>query len=53
VTTTGLRFPLRDETLPAGSSRGVSNELTTTSASVALVAGTLLIVQPELLGGLQ
>jgi thiamine pyrophosphokinase len=46
VVTEGLLYPLRDEDLPAGTSRGVSNELTATSASVRLREGTLLAVQP-------
>jgi thiamine pyrophosphokinase len=46
VVTAGLRYPLRDETLEPGSSRGVSNELTGDRATVALREGTLLAVQP-------
>jgi len=53
VATSGLRFPLHRETLPAGSSRGVSNEVATSPASVSLEAGTLLVVQPDFLGGHQ
>ena len=44
VTTTGLAFPLSGETLPAGTSRGVSNVGLDGPASVALIAGTLLVV---------
>jgi thiamine pyrophosphokinase len=44
VTTTGLRFPLVDETLAAGSSRGLSNEVLTTPARVAVGSGVLLVV---------
>jgi thiamine pyrophosphokinase len=51
VTTTGLRFPLSDEDLPAGTSRGVSNELSGGEASVALRAGALLVIVPHALGG--
>ncbi len=47
VTTDGLRFPLRCETLPAGSGRGVSNLLVGTEAVVSLEQGTLLAVQPH------
>jgi len=46
VTTHGLAYPLRGETLPAGTSRGVSNELVDDTATVALEAGTLLVVKP-------
>jgi thiamine pyrophosphokinase len=46
VSTDGLRFPLDGHDLAAGSSRGVSNELTGTRAAVALRAGVLLVVQP-------
>jgi thiamine pyrophosphokinase len=47
VTTTGLRYPLRDETLDPGSTRGVSNVVDTTPAGVALRAGVLLAVLPD------
>jgi thiamine pyrophosphokinase len=50
VTTTGLLYPLADEDLPAGSTRGVSNELTATAATVTVRAGVLLAVQPGTLG---
>lgn len=46
VTTTGLRFRLTAEDLPAGSTRGVSNELATDRATVALGGGVLLAVLP-------
>jgi thiamine pyrophosphokinase len=46
VRTEGLRFPLRGERLEVGSTRGVSNELTGTSASVSLDGGVLLAVLP-------
>jgi thiamine pyrophosphokinase len=46
VTTTGLRYPLRDEVLEPLSSRGVSNEFLGGSASISLTAGTLLAIQP-------
>ncbi len=45
VTTTGLHWPLTGEDLPAGSTRGISNEMTETTATVTLTAGTLLVVQ--------
>lgn len=47
VTTSGLRFPLAAETLPAGSPRGVSNEFLAAEAEVRLASGTLVAVQPE------
>jgi thiamine pyrophosphokinase len=46
VRTEGLRYPLRDEDLLTGSTRGVSNELTGEVASVAVASGTVLAVQP-------
>ena len=50
VVTEGLLYPLRDEDLPPGSTRGVSNELVATTAVVTVRAGTLLAVQPGLAG---
>ena len=47
IVTAGLEYPLVHEDLDAGTSRGVSNVMTTTCASVALVEGTLLVVQPD------
>ena len=46
VRTAGLRYPLRGETLEPGSTRGVSNELTTTTATVEIEQGALLAVLP-------
>jgi thiamine pyrophosphokinase len=46
VTTHGLRFSLDGEDLPAGTSRGVSNEFTDGQARVELEAGTLVAIQP-------
>lgn len=46
IVTEGLEYPLRSEDLPPGTSRGVSNVLLATTATVALAAGTLLVVQP-------
>jgi thiamine pyrophosphokinase len=46
VTTDGLRYPLADETLEPGSTRGVSNVLVGATAGVRLAAGALLAVQP-------
>jgi thiamine pyrophosphokinase len=47
VRTKGLRFPLAHEDLPAGTSRGVSNELVEPVATVDLDAGVLFAVQAE------
>jgi thiamine pyrophosphokinase len=46
VRTTGLRYPLEGETLPAGTSRGVSNVLETQTAQVQVEQGTLVVVLP-------
>ena len=46
VTTDGLRYPLQNEDLPAGTTRGVSNVLLGTSARVTLESGVLLAIQP-------
>jgi thiamine pyrophosphokinase len=46
VTTTGLRYPLRGETLEAGTSRGISNVFAADSAHVALEEGVLLAIRP-------
>jgi thiamine pyrophosphokinase len=44
ITTRGLRWPLRDETLEPGSSRGVSNQMTGPVARVQIGEGTLLAI---------
>lgn len=49
VTTSNLRFPLADEDLPAGTTRGVSNEMEASTASVSVRDGVLLAVQPHAL----
>jgi thiamine pyrophosphokinase len=46
VTTTGLRYALRDDVLEPLSSRGVSNEFLGGPAAVSLTSGTLLSIQP-------
>lgn len=46
VSTTGLLYPLSGESLVAGTSRGVSNELVAPRAHVTVDTGTLLAVQP-------
>ncbi len=45
VTTTGLRWGLADAVLGVGGSRGISNEILATPATVALEGGTLLVVE--------
>ena len=45
IVTEGLRFPLRDERLCPGPSRGLSNELAQGRAHVATGRGRLLLVQ--------
>ncbi|MDP1820417.1 MAG: thiamine diphosphokinase [Acidimicrobiales bacterium] len=50
VSTTSLLYPLADEDLAPGSTRGVSNEMTATPALVSVRAGTLLAVQPGRFG---
>jgi thiamine pyrophosphokinase len=46
IRTSGLRYPLHTETLPAGTTRGVSNVLESPPAEVQLEAGTLVVVLP-------
>lgn len=45
VQTSGLRFPLAGETLMLGRTRGLSNEVVQTPASVSLDGGTLLVIE--------
>jgi thiamine pyrophosphokinase len=45
VTTENLEYPLRDEPLPAGPARGLSNVRTAAIATVRIRAGRLLIVE--------
>lgn len=51
VRTEGLRYPLRDEPLVQGSTRGVSNELAAEEATVRVAAGCLLLVHERLRSG--
>jgi thiamine pyrophosphokinase len=44
VTATGVRWPLRGDTLHPGSTRGVSNEIVTSPVRIQLAAGNLLAV---------
>jgi thiamine pyrophosphokinase len=46
VRTVGLTWQLERETLPFGTSRGVSNEFAAAMADVSLESGVLLAVQP-------
>ena len=45
ITLKGFRYPLDDETMSFGSSRGISNELTSPSGTCALRQGVLLAIQ--------
>jgi thiamine pyrophosphokinase len=47
VTTEGLRFPLRGDTLVPGSTRGVSNVLLGAEATVGVAHGVVLAVLPD------
>ncbi|HET8741136.1 MAG TPA: thiamine diphosphokinase [Gaiella sp.] len=47
VVTEGLEYPLRGETLVAGSTRGVSNVFTGSEARVTLDVGLLLAIRPH------
>lgn len=49
ITTDGLVWPLDNETIPAYSTRGVSNEFVDTEAHVSLTLGNLLIIRPQAL----
>ncbi|HKI91911.1 MAG TPA: thiamine diphosphokinase, partial [Gaiellaceae bacterium] len=46
IATAGLRYPLDGETLPPGTSRGVSNEFAAAEARIALESGVLLAIRP-------
>jgi thiamine pyrophosphokinase len=47
VTTAGLEYPLRGETLAPGTTRGVSNVFLDTEARVTLERGVLLAIRPR------
>jgi thiamine pyrophosphokinase len=51
VTTKGLRFPLRDETLRFGRARGLSNEVVSLPATVTVSKGSLLVFETPQGGG--
>lgn len=44
VTTDGLRWPLRDESLHPDKTRGISNEMLGETASISLKSGLLLVI---------
>ncbi|MEI7591605.1 MAG: thiamine diphosphokinase [Actinomycetes bacterium] len=50
IRTTGLLYPLRDESLFPGSTRGVSNEMIGASATISVDHGTLLVLVPGEIG---
>ena len=50
IRTVGLLYPLVDEDLPPGSTRGVSNELVAVPAAVSLREGVLLAIRPGVAG---
>jgi thiamine pyrophosphokinase len=52
IRTEGLRYPLRDEELTPGTTRGVSNEFLAPVAAVSLREGVLLAVQPDALAAI-
>ncbi|MDQ2649658.1 MAG: thiamine diphosphokinase [Actinomycetota bacterium] len=47
VTTSGLAYPLHDEDLAAGTSRGVSNLLSAAVATVLVRDGVVAVIQPD------
>ena len=49
VTTDGLKWSLNEGTLEDHSSRGVSNELVTATATISLAHGQLFVIQPNAL----
>jgi thiamine pyrophosphokinase len=44
ITTTGLKWPLCDEDLTPGSTRGVSNQMVEGSATITVEKGTILVI---------
>ena len=51
VTLTGCRYPLADDTLKAGFSRGLSNEFIVRDAGLEFESGALLIIHKNCAGG--
>lgn len=47
VTTSGLRWPLHGETLDAGTTRGISNEMVAAQAAVSVEHGCAVVVVPD------
>jgi thiamine pyrophosphokinase len=47
ITTSGLRWPLTEEDLESHSTRGVSNQLVTDSATITVQSGFLFVIQPH------
>ncbi|HYX10769.1 MAG TPA: hypothetical protein VE817_02235, partial [Candidatus Acidoferrum sp.] len=45
LTTEGLRYPLRDERLRSGPSRGLSNVRVSSDASLTVGSGRILVVE--------
>ena len=45
ITTTGLRYPLRDEALTLGPARGLSNVRTDATATISVREGRLLVIE--------
>lgn len=45
ITYTGMRYPLTNATLHLGSTRGISNEVAFTPATVTITTGRLLVIQ--------
>jgi len=48
VTTTGLRWALASDDLPSGSTRGISNEMTTVAATVRIAEGVALVIHKRI-----
>ena len=47
VTTDGLKWALNGDSLTAHTSRGVSNELIATAATISIASGQLFVIQPN------
>ncbi len=47
VSTDGLKWALNDDFLTPHTSRGVSNELTATTATISIATGQLFVIQPN------